>query len=185
MEQPPEHFALTWLEEHGDLLYGYALPRVGGDAAAAEDLVQETLLAALKANERYTGEASRGTWLVGILRHKIIDHYRRSSRRPERPAADSIDSEAVEALLSAGDGVRWRDRDSAALGSLEFAEVFDKCLENINPTLAEAFILMVMDGLTTEEACKQLQISPTNLSVRLCRARLELRRELNSRWFDE
>lgn len=184
MDPPPEQAALQWLSDHGDLLYSYALPRVGGDAATAEDLVQETLLAALKADQSFKGESSRGTWLVGILRHKIIDHYRRAGRRPEMTSGWS-DNDALEDLLAEGGRHDWRRASAGGVESQEFAEVLSKCLENINPALAQTFILVVMDGLTTEEACSVLEITPTNLSVRLCRARLELRRELNSRWFDE
>ncbi|WP_288054792.1 sigma factor [Methylobacter sp.] len=59
-----------WLDLHGDILYRYAFVRVRVPEIA-EDLVQETLLGALKANAGYAGEASERTWLIGILKHKI------------------------------------------------------------------------------------------------------------------
>ncbi len=68
--------ASAWLEEHGDALYGYAKARVG-TRELAEDLVQETLLAALQSRDRFAGRSSVRTWLFSILRHKIVDVYRR------------------------------------------------------------------------------------------------------------
>jgi RNA polymerase sigma factor (sigma-70 family) len=77
--------AARWLEEHGDALYSYALPRVR-NADAAEDLVQETLLAAIKGRKSFAGRSAERTWLTGILKHKLIDHLRKSAR--QRPLSE-------------------------------------------------------------------------------------------------
>ena len=63
----------TWVHEHGGYLFGYVLPRVR-DRHVAEELVQESFLAALKAVESFRGDSSPRTWLVGLLRRKITDH---------------------------------------------------------------------------------------------------------------
>src|SRR5215510_12490677 len=76
-----------WLERHGDYLYRYAMLRLR-DSSAAEDVVQETLLAALKSAARFAGASSERTWLVGILKHKISDWFRR-----QRETTDSINSD--------------------------------------------------------------------------------------------
>ena len=68
-----------WLDQHGDALYAFALLRVQ-QPAVAEDLVQDTLLAAFSGRERFGGGAQERTWLIGILKHKIIDHLRKSGR---------------------------------------------------------------------------------------------------------
>ena len=68
---------LEWLENHGDVLYRMALVRVG-KPDLAEDLVQETLLAAWQARDSFAGKSSESTWLVAILKRKIIDHFRRN-----------------------------------------------------------------------------------------------------------
>ena len=97
--------AASWLEVHGDALYRYARARTGS-REAAEDLVQETLLAALEARDRFQNLSSVRTWLLSILRHKIIDHYRR--REPGRqPAQDDIEKTDTQAIMSrffTGDG---------------------------------------------------------------------------------
>ncbi|MBL1293913.1 MAG: hypothetical protein COB61_008575, partial [Thiotrichales bacterium] len=67
----------SWLDDYGDELYRYALARLR-DKSAAEDVVQETLLAALKAQENFRGDSAVKTWLIGIMKFKIIDFYRKS-----------------------------------------------------------------------------------------------------------
>ena len=67
----------TWLNDYGDMLYRYALLRVRSEATA-EDLVQDTLLAGLQGFQNFTGQSTVRTWLVGILKHKIIDHFRKN-----------------------------------------------------------------------------------------------------------
>src|SRR3712207_5459668 len=97
-----------WLERHGDYLYRYALFRLR-DPAAAEDAVQETLLAALQAYEGFAGRGSERTWLTGILKHKVVDHFRRASR--QRPAVQPGDEsfEHPELFRDSGEWVgHWR-----------------------------------------------------------------------------
>src|SRR5688500_10622854 len=77
-----------WLDDHGDYLFKYAVFRLRDDIVA-EDAVQETFLAALKAYENFEGRGSERTWLVGILKHKIIDHFRRVGR--EAPIGEEPD----------------------------------------------------------------------------------------------
>ena len=69
----------AWVDEHGDFLFRYAVVRLR-DEAIAEDCVQETLLSAIQALGSYGGKATERTWLTGILKHKIVDHFRRSVR---------------------------------------------------------------------------------------------------------
>lgn len=175
-----------WLAEHGDKLYGYALARVGGDGPAAEDLVQETLLAGLKAQASFRGESRVETWLVGILRRKIIDRYRAEQRKDKQKKVANSGLEGVifDSHGSLVDVTDWGEHAGDQLDSAEFRKVFDSCLADLNPVYAEAFTICVMDGLSTEEACSMLGITPTNLSVRLHRARVTLRKLLQSRWFE-
>lgn len=174
-----QHFAVQWLSQHGDRLYAYALARVGGDAGVAEDLVQETLLAAIKAYPTFKGNSSVATWLLGILRRKVVDRYRREGRNRES-AVDEAFFDKHGSIQNVGS---WAGDAEQLCQSREFMRVFEECLAELNPPLAEAFVLSVMDGLSTEEACSVLGITPTNLSVRLHRARLALRERLQARWF--
>lgn len=185
MPDDPAHFPIEWLQEHGDKLYAYAVSRSGGDAAAAEDLVQETLLAAVKAWPSFRGESTVETWLIGILRRKVIDRYRRSQRSAARGVGDHPRAEdaVFDDRGSLVDVASWKADAARRVQSEEFARVFDRCLAELSPPLAEAFTLCVMDGLSTAQACSLLGVSPTNLSVRLHRARVTLRKLLQQHWF--
>ena len=176
----------TWLDAHGDALYRFALVRVR-DPALAEDLVQETLLAALRARDSYAGEAAERTWLIAILKNKIVDHFRRSAR--EAPLPDEPDDDVIDALFrTSGSGHwntvpdRWREPD-AALEQTRFWQVFQDCLDGLPARQAQIFGLAEFDGLATEELCKLLGASTSNVWVMLHRARLRLRECLEQNWF--
>ena len=177
----------TWLDQHGDALFRYALLRVR-NTTLAEDMVQETLLAALKARVRYAGNSSERTWLIGILNHKVIDHFRLTRR--EQPLTDSLpdDYDISNELFNEGD--HWMSRPSSwsnpdqAFEQQKFWETLADCVTRLPPRLAELFILREVNGMDTEEACKVLNISTTNNAcVILSRARMQLRQCLEVKWF--
>jgi RNA polymerase sigma-70 factor (ECF subfamily) len=175
-----------WVDDHGDALYRYALLRVK-EVDAAEDLVQETFLAALRAREQFAGASSVRTWLVGILKHKIVDHLRRQSR--EQPVSSSVPAGGSwEELFDAKGGwyvkpSEWAEDPSAVLEKQEFWETFRRCLSRLPPRLGQAFALREMDELRSDEVCQVLNVSASNLWVMLHRARMQLWRCLESNWF--
>ena len=176
----------TWLDQHGDSLYRFALLRVR-NPTIAEDLVQETLLAAWRAKDNFAGQAAERTWLIAILKNKLIDHFRRSSR--ETPLPDIADTDdAIDALFVEHTG-HWAQAPAAwprpddALEQAEFWRVFQDCLAGLPDRQAQAFTLTEVDGLSTEELCKALAAQPSNVWVMLHRARLRLRECLEQRWF--
>lgn len=180
----------NWVDEHGDYLFGYALLRVR-DRELAEELVQETFLAALKARHNFAGQSSEKTWLVGILKHKIIDHFRRVSR--EHSVADFEANAREEDLFrQTGEWVdhwkpesapkEWANDPSRLLEQKEFWEIFKRCLAELPPRLAQAFTLREIDGISSEEICEILNISANNLWVMLHRARALLRRSMEVNW---
>jgi RNA polymerase sigma-70 factor, ECF subfamily len=175
--------AYTWLADHGDYLFRVARRQLHSDELA-EDAVQETLLAALSAQARYSGDASPRTWLTGILKHKIVDLIRRQVREVELPR-DADGEEAVDSLFQQ-DG-HWAEplrpwgnpQTEAELGQLR--RVLDECADRLKPVMAQVFSLREVAGMETEEICKELNITPTNCWVLLHRARLFMRQclELN------
>ena len=176
----------TWLDQHGDSLYRFALLRVR-NPTTAEDLVQETLLAAWRAKDNFAGQAAERTWLIAILKNKLIDHFRRSSR--ETPLPDNADNDdAIDALFVEHTG-HWAHPPTAwprpddALEQAEFWRVFQDCLAGLPDRQAQVFTLTEVDGLSTEELCKALAAQPSNVWVMLHRARLRLRECLEQRWF--
>ena len=180
-----------WLDHHGDYLYRYALTRVR-DAAVAEDLLQETLLAAINAHQGHEGRSSERTWLVGILRHKIVDHFRRLARTPEFQMSFSEDSEETNWFEQSGAWRgHWREDQAPVawpvdavglLESKEFWETLERCLSRLSPQMAAAFTLREIEGLTSDEICDVLGISPNNLWVLLHRGRAKLRHLLEAEW---
>jgi RNA polymerase sigma-70 factor (ECF subfamily) len=158
------------------------------DAAAAEDAVQETLLAALAGESGFAGRANLRTWLTGILKHKIVDTIRRQSR--ERPAAD-FDSEGDDGEF---DGLfdrrgHWQEAPDAwqqpegALGQKQFLAALEACLRALPERTARVFMMREHLGLDTSEICKELGITATHCWVLLHRARMALRLCLTTNWF--
>jgi RNA polymerase sigma-70 factor (ECF subfamily) len=176
-----------WVEKYGDVLYRYALIRVGRHEIA-EDLVQETLLAALQARDRFAGRSTEQTWLIGILSHKIVDYFREKSRQQSVEVEDQTEAFPEGQFNKRGMWIaelgRWPIDPSRILESRDFWAVFEKCLSKLDPSLLAAFSLREFDRLTTEEICNTLEISPTNLGVRLYRARAALRSCLEANWFE-
>lgn len=180
-----------WLESHGDALFRFAMKHLR-DHASAEDVVQETLLAALQARDGFAGNASQRTWLTGILKRKIADLIHKRSRETpfEHVAEDSHDdSDELTACLfdKRGEWVvpqRSWGNPSAMLEQQRFWEAFTRCFDGLSPKLSTAFSLREFSGLTIDELCETLNISPSNCSVMLYRARLALKECLESNWFD-
>jgi RNA polymerase sigma-70 factor (ECF subfamily) len=181
--------ASTWLEEHGDALYRYALVRVR-DSSVAEDLVQETLLAAMQAADRFQGASSERTWLVGILRHKLLDFFRRTAR--ERELEKDWTNSPLEGPQAFDDRGQWK----AALGEwgspekslvkIEFWRTFNNCMDALPEQLRTPFALRELEGLDTDAVIRTLAISSkNNLWVMLSRARQRIRSCLQSQWFEE
>ncbi len=192
MNEPNEDQAAgspeTWLDQHGTALYRYALAKLR-DPHRAEDAVQETLLAALGARERFSGGASVRTWLIGILKHKVMDEFRRQVR--EVPLDDPDDAAEVEDPADRGDfdpSGHWRDRLSdwgnpqETAERAEFIAFLQRCLDGLPHRLGHLFWLREVLEQDTETICKDLDITPTNLWTLLYRARQGLRRCLESTW---
>ncbi len=178
-----QRLALEWLARHGDMLYAFAFRRVG-DPHVAEDLVQETFLAAIRSVAGFRRESGEQTWLTAILKRKIADYFQTRSKSVK--TLGNADQEALSAPFNkrgklVGIG-RWPAFGDSEVERAEFQEAFRSCLNKLPAHLAGAFVLRVMDEETTEDACNILGITPTNLSVRLHRARLALRQCLEQ-WF--
>lgn len=157
------------------------------DAAAAEDAVQETLVAALVGEAGFAGRANLRTWLTGILKHKIVDTIRRQAREPALPREAEDGLEEFDALFErnghwAGRPAGWSDPDSA-LEQQQFFRALELCLERLPARTGQAFMMREHLGLETGEICKELGITPTHCWVLLYRARMSLRECLQQTWF--
>jgi RNA polymerase sigma-70 factor (ECF subfamily) len=167
-----------WVERHGDALFRFALQRVD-DIALAEDLVQESLLAALKAKDRFHGQSTEKTWLFAILKHKIIDYFRSKKIATADVEIDAI-AETNDQFFDENGKWRiqpkhWDTNPHDAYESKEFLDMLYRCLSKIPNRLADSFIYREIEGLDTKEICKKLNITATNCGVMLYRARTALR----------
>ena len=161
------------------------------DDALAEDVVQETLLAALSGGT-FSGKSSLKTWLTGILKHKIIDAIRRKQREPLLASTfdDECDIEDLDGLFKAPYGAwdsppaDWGDPEQA-LNRRQFFDIMDFCLDKLPPNTARVFMMREVMGLESDEICKELAITANNLWVILYRARMSLRECLEQNWFKE
>ncbi len=181
-----------WVERYGNYLFSYAMGRVN-DIGKAEDLVQETFLAALKGQDRFRGASTERTWLTSILKRKIIDTYRKkySSRESSFGEHDGTvfdgDFYRSEEPFK-GHWLEGRGPNSHSFlpeGELEQEELMkfiNLCIENLQPQLAAAFIMRMIDEEDSDTICKELDITPSNLWVMLHRARLRMRECLEKKW---
>jgi RNA polymerase sigma-70 factor (ECF subfamily) len=177
-----------WVDEYGDYLFRYAM-RMLRDAGHAEDVVQETFLAALDARKNFSGRSSVKTWLTGILKRKIVDHLRKAKRR--RSSLDfNVEEEGKldgvfdhEGHWAKGPAAWWVINPRKLFEKKEFWEVLRQCLSELPPRLASAFLLREIEGMTTREVCEALEVSESNVWVMLHRSRMHLRKCLETNWF--
>jgi RNA polymerase sigma-70 factor, ECF subfamily len=168
-----------WLEEHGDALWRYAVARA--PTASIEDVIQETLVAAVRAWPTFDRRSAVRTWLIGILSHKITDLYRRRAREGSLTGtgpdgtADLAPEGSADEFTPEG---RWRTVPSSWAGFSDAAllAAMRECRERMPPILRDAIELRDLRQLSSEVVCQELGITPTNLWTRLHRARLALRR---------
>ena len=179
-----------WLDCHGDYLYRYALVRVR-EAALAEDLLQETLLAGVGSYQGHAGRSSERTWLVGIMKHKVIDYFRRVARIAQFQLLPE-DDDGLDWFEQSGPWQgHWREDQAPtnwpthSLESREFWKTFEHCLSQLPPQMSIAFTLREIDGLTSTEICEILNVTPNNLWVLLHRGRNKLRHLLEVEWFQK
>ena len=168
---------------HRDYLFHFALCRVEKEVVA-QDLVQETFLAAIRSRSSFKGQSCIRVWLVGILRHKIGDYLRRTCREKVLfPVGVFVEAETEYF----GAPVSWHteaqnhaNSPSRQLEFVEFWECLNCALDKLPFRTARVFQLYEIEGETGASVCARLQISPENLWVMLHRARKKLGEELAS-----
>jgi RNA polymerase sigma-70 factor (TIGR02943 family) len=175
------------LAEHRTYLLRYARLQLRNDAWA-EDAVSETLLAALIKPQSFGNRSQLKTWLVGILKHKVVDILRQRQREVCLQVDEGDGSEELEALMFKSDGhfmnepAEWGNPEQD-LNSRQFFAVLEACAEKLPAAMARVFLMREWLELPSDEICKELQLTPTNLYVQLHRARLRLRECLELNWF--
>ncbi len=189
MDTSPE----KWVELYGDYLYNYAFSRVN-DQALAYDLVQDTFLAALTALKLFEGRSTEKTWLISILKRKIIDQYRKNTRNKEDQLIDKNYYEGKESLPFHAEGDMkghwiesrapkdWQLSPDSAIENEELKEIIERCISLLPEKWAAVFALRIIEEMETVEVCKELDISSSNLWVIMHRAKLQLRECVEKNW---
>ena len=182
LESPEE-----WVDLYGDYLYRFALMRIK-DPERAEDLVQEAFLAALKSRHNFKQQSSPKTWLTAILKHKIIDHLRKSNREQTWNDVEALDRNIDELFDDLGHWSmrprRWHTDPGDQFKQKEFMQILYDCLAGLPQRIAKIFMMRELEGSTTDEICQVMEITSTNCWTMLYRARNGLRRCLQLNWFD-
>jgi RNA polymerase sigma-70 factor (ECF subfamily) len=174
-----------WIDLYSDYLFNYTISRVS-DREIAQDLVQDTFLAGLKSMKNFKGEASERTWLISILKRKIIDHYRKiNSKKGKAEVRITYNGDSE----SEGDWLEERVADpfdknaEDTLQNSELGDAIHNCLSKLPLKQAEVFKMKTILGHETEVICNELNITASNLWVIIHRARTAMASCLKENWF--
>jgi len=176
----------TWVDTYADYLFNYAVSRVN-DADMAKDLVQETFFAGLKSAKNFEGRSTERTWLVAILKRKIIDHYRKVNSKKGQAEVrmsfyDSGDKEGD--WLEERVPQSWDNETEKSVENNELKSQLEICIQRLPPKQGLVFRMKTIQEFDTEEICKELDISSSNLWVLIHRARTQLRKCMEENWFN-
>jgi RNA polymerase sigma-70 factor (TIGR02943 family) len=173
-----------WVDRYGDYLFNFTISRVN-DPIIAQDLVSETFLAGLKSAHRFKGNSTERTWLISILKRKIIDYYRKINSNKGK-------AEVRMSYLSNSDQEGdWMEEQAADLRNpnvedmieqRELGDALEECIACLPERYATIFVQKTIDNLETETICKEHNITASNLWVIIHRARVQLMECLNNKW---
>lgn len=164
------------VHEHARALFRSART-LGFEESEAEDLVQDVFVTFLEKIDSFEGRSQLRTWLIGILYHKALEHRRRKSVDRK---CDAIDDVLESRFDTRGAWIRPPADLERLFESQRAGEIIRSCMENLPPNQRAAFALREIEALETQEICKILAVTVTNLGVLLYRARTRLRECLES-----
>ena len=175
-----------WVKLHADFLFQYAVTRVSNHDMA-KDLVQETFFSGLKGIDGFRGRASERTWLISILKRKIIDYYRKiNSMKGKREINMSFFDEGENEgdWIEAQAPKTWDNLADKAIENTELGEVLNNCIRKLPEKYRIVFLLKTEGQYESEDICNELGISSSNLWVIIHRARVQLRKCIETNWFN-
>jgi len=175
----------TWIDLYADYLFNYAVARVN-NAEIAKDLVQETFFAGLNSAKNYKGDAAERTWLIAILKRKVIDYYRKiNSNKGKAEVRINYNANSD----SEGDWLEERVADPFSksendpIENEELGLAIQECISKLPKKQSLVFTMKTIQGVSTEDICNELGINPSNLWVMIHRARTALMGCLNQNWY--
>ncbi|MGY8909538.1 MAG: sigma-70 family RNA polymerase sigma factor [Flavobacteriales bacterium] len=186
---PQEEITLNpdkWIDNYADYLFNYAVVRVN-NSDVAKDLVQDAFFAALKSAKNFQGKSTERTWLVSILKRKVIDYYRKiNSKKGKAEVRMNFydDGENEGSWLEERVPQSWNNETEKDIENLELKNQLDTCIDNLPEKYALVFRMKTIQEFETEEICKELDITASNLWVIIHRARTQLRKCMEDNWFN-
>ncbi|MFS4493586.1 sigma-70 family RNA polymerase sigma factor [Maribacter sp. 2308TA10-17] len=175
----------AWIDLYADYLFNFAVARVS-DAEIAKDLVQETFFAGLKSAKNYKGDAAERTWLIAILKRKVIDHYRKinsNKGKAEVRMNYSASSDSEGDWLEEQVADPFSQLENSPIENEELGMAIQDCISKLPKKQALVFKMKTIQGISTEDICNELGINPSNLWVMIHRSRTALMGCLNENWF--
>lgn len=173
-----------WVDRYADYLFNYTIVRVN-DREVTNDLISETFLAALNSMKNFKGDASERTWLISILKRKIIDYYRKiNSNKGKAEVKVSLPEGEAEGEWLEEKVADPSDRTAEeAIENKELGLAILECMDKLPEKQAKIFKMKTIDGIDTETICNEFKITPSNLWVIIHRARTFLANCLEKNWF--
>jgi len=173
----------SWVEEFSENMYSWALHKTSCKETA-EDLVQETFLAAVQSFEKFEGKSQPKSWLYGILNNKIANHHRKNMKSPQISSTDND-------LFNEGNGhwkleqmpTNWHEGELHLLDNQDFKNTMQNCMEKLPTAWASAIQLKYLEEKKAEIICQELNLTVTNYWQILHRAKLQLRKCVDINWF--
>jgi RNA polymerase sigma-70 factor (ECF subfamily) len=175
-----------WIDNYADYMYNYAIVRVN-DGDLAKDLVQDTFFAGLKSAKNFQGKSTERTWLISILKRKIIDHYRKinSKKGQAEVRMNFYDNGENEGnWLEERVPQNWDNQSEKSIENQELKSQLEFCIDALPEKYAMVFRMKTIQEFETEEICKELDITASNLWVIIHRARTQLRKCMEDNWFN-
>lgn len=174
-----------WIDLHSDYLFNYTITRIDNEELA-KDIVQETFFSGLKAMKNFRGQAAERTWLISILKRKIIDHYRKiNSKKGKAEVRINFyaDGDRKGSWIEERVPRTWDNEAEKDIENVELKQTLDKCIQNLPEKYRTVFLLKNVQEYATEEICNELGITASNLWVIIHRARHQLRKCMEDNWF--
>ncbi|NLR92176.1 MULTISPECIES: sigma-70 family RNA polymerase sigma factor [Flammeovirga] len=178
-----QHNIQEWVHEYADELYRWVLKRTA-DVQVSEDLIQETFIAAQQSIDKFEGKSSPKTWLISILKHKMLDHFRKQKSKREQPQSDIFFNEN-ETWKKDNNPTLWGDTDEQLMNNLDFVKVLQECLGKLSERSHIAITSKYLEDKKADEICKDLEISTSNYWQLIHRAKLNLRNCIQLNWFNK
>lgn len=180
---PINDLVKTWVKQYSGELYSWAFYKTS-DKELSEDIVQDTFVAAFKGFKEFKGESEVKTWLYGILKNKIADHYRKQQRRSTVKLDTTSDYFVNGHWKESESPKEWAVTDEKhLLDDLKFKSVLDGCINKLPGNWSAIIRLKFIDDKESKIVCQELEITPTNYWQIIHRAKLQLRKCLELNWF--